>query len=178
MEQIWLFERLAVTLARIDFVDPELVGEPDVRERGVRLEIRPVETSYDGSVYASPSRSLRPGLCRIDLLESAPHAADRMHWHPAMDAGEPGDRTFDVTMVDDPLRWLDEHLRDAAVLLRGSSEPADEAARRDLAAIADAAPAIVAAAEQGLAWARVDPWPDVEHDERGLAAVGRPGPTG
>jgi hypothetical protein len=169
MEQVWIFDRLAVTLARIDFLDPALADQDDVRERGVRVEIREVHTTPSGSIYASAARQLRPAVCRIDLLESAPYAVDRMHWHPVMEAGEPGERTFEVTMVDDPLRWLGDHLRQTDVLLAQSGVPVDDRMRLDIEAIREVVPDIVAAAARGLEWARVEPWPVVDRDERGLA---------
>jgi hypothetical protein len=174
MEQAWIFDRLAVTLARVDFADPALVGQDDVRERGVRLELRVVDSEYAGSIYASDAKHLRPAVCRIDLLESAAHAVDRMHWHPVMESGEPGERTFDVGMVDDPLEWLEKHLRQADVLLADSGVTLDDALEADLEAIRGVVPEIVEAAALGLAWARVEPWPDVVRDDRGLAH----GPSG
>ena len=170
-----MFERLALTLVRVDFLDPALAGQVDVRERGVRLEVRVVDTTSTGSIYVSPARQLQPAACRIDLLESAAHAADRMHWHPVMEAGEPGERTFDATMAEDPLRWLDEHLRHVDVLLTRSGVPVDDQMSADIAAVRDVVPDIVAAAASGLEWARVEPWPDVTHDGRGLAATGQAG---
>jgi hypothetical protein len=169
MEQAWIFGRLAVTLARIDFLDPAFADEDDARERGVRVEIRMVDATSTGSIYASPSVGLQPAVCRIDLLESAAYAVDRMHWHPVMKDGEPGDRTFEVTMVDDPLRWLDDHLRQTDVLLAQTGVSVDEEMRIDIEAINETVPDIVAAAARGLEWARVEPRPDVERDERGLA---------
>lgn len=171
MEQAWIFERLAVTLARVDFLDPALADRDDVRERGARLEIRVVPAHSAGSIYASRARHLQPAVCRIDLLESKAFAADRMHWHPVMESGEPGDRTFDVTMADDPLRWLSEHLRRADVLLAPSGTPIDEQMRADIKAIREIVPDIVAAAGRALEWARVEPWPDVTRDARGLATT-------
>jgi hypothetical protein len=41
---------------------------------------------------------------------------------------------------------------------------------RDLEEVRATVHEIGAAVEDGLAWARVAPWPDVEHDERGMAA--------
>jgi len=42
MEQAWVFSTLAVTVTTVDFLDPAVAGEPDARERGVRVEVRPV----------------------------------------------------------------------------------------------------------------------------------------
>src|SRR3954452_20529154 len=111
MEQVWVFDRLAVSVRRVDFLDPALVGEPDVRERGVRVEVKPVHTEVRGSVYGSDVTTLDRAFCRLDFLESAPGRADRMHWHPDMDDGEPGERTFDTAMPADPTGWLRSFLR-------------------------------------------------------------------
>ncbi|NUR10164.1 MAG: hypothetical protein HOQ45_24580 [Nocardioidaceae bacterium] len=164
----WLFDRLAVTVARVDFLDPARVDDPTARERGVRVELHLIETRYDGSIYVSASRSMRPAFCRIDLLESAPYAADRMHWHPVMTSGEPGDRTMVPEMVADPLAWLTSCLHDVDAVLTGNGIDGSDL-HDDVTAVRGCAAEIVACAEQGLAWARVDPWPDVARDDRGLA---------
>jgi len=166
MERVWVFERLAVSVARIDFLDPAVAHEPDPRERGVRIEVRPVTTTTAGSIYASTACALHPAACRIDFLESAPNAADRMHWHPQMQDGEPGERTFDHDMPADPVGWLTTFLRDGLedfLLHAGITD-----VQRDLDAIRSAADEIGVAVGAGLVWAR-EPWPDVEHDERGMA---------
>ena len=163
MERMWVFDKLAVAMARVDFVDPEVAPLPDARERGVRIEVRPIDVVATGSLYASPGVSLRPALCRIDLLESRPGACDRMHWHPAMAGGEPDDRVFDPALSADPLGWLASRLRDIASLL-----PHSDRDDRDAAEVAAVADEIVAATAAGLAWAR-EPWPVAQHDERGMA---------
>ena len=154
MQRAWLFERFAVTLAGIDFIDPELAHEPDARERGVRVEIRPLTSTLHGSGYASPEVTLAPAVRRIDLLESRLGAADRMHWHPTMADGEPGDREFDPALTADPVGWLRAWLTGPGAEL--SSAAADEVAdavARTLTAVRDA------------------PWTDVDHDENGLAEL-------
>lgn len=168
MERVWVFDRLAVSVLRVDFIDPAVAHEPDARERGVRIEVRPVATDTTGSVYASWTRTVEPGVCRIDLLESAPGAADRMHWHPDMTDGEPGRRTFDTEMPPDPVGWLTTFLRDrlGEHLANHGMTGVDD----DLAAIGETAEEIGVAVGVGLVWAR-EPWPDVEHDERGMASV-------
>jgi hypothetical protein len=169
MERAWLFDNLAVTVARIDFIDPAVAHEADARERGVRLEVRRLDAVSDGTVYVSPAISLHPALCRFDLLESSPGACDRMHWHPGMADGEPGTRTFDDTMPRDPAGWVEARLGDISPILPAELRD-DPRYRADAAAIADAAPEIVDAVRAGLAWAR-SPWPDVRHDERGMATL-------
>lgn len=170
-ERCWMFDTLAVTLAQVDFLDPALAGSPGARERGVRVEIRPMTQDFCGSVYASPAMSLAPAVCRIDLLESAPGAADRMHWHPVMTQGEPGDRTFDPAMPQDPAAWLAARLREVDALLQRSGMPDVERHRGAVASIRESAEEIVDAARDGLAWAS-EPWLAVRHDERGMALRG------
>lgn len=170
-ERCWLFATLAVTLARVDFLDPALAGSPGARERGVRVEIRPMTEDFRGTVYASPALSLAPAVCRIDLLESAPGAADRMHWHPVMTQGEPGDRTFDQAMRQDSAAWLSDRLHEVDALLQRAGMPDVERHRGAVASIRESAEEIVDAARDGLAWAS-GPWPDVRHDERGMALRG------
>ncbi len=169
MELLWVFEKLAVSVTRVDFVDPAIAHEPDVRERGVRIEVRPVASVVDGSIYGSATTTVQPAVCRIDFLESAPLAADRMHWHPKMPNGEPGDRTFDRGMPADPVRWLTTFLRDDLVAFLAQAGVAT--APEDVERIGQTADEIGASVEDGLTWAR-EPWPDLEHDHRGMAIVG------
>ena len=170
MERVWVFDRLAISVLRVDFIDPAVAHEPDARERGVRIEVRPVATDPAGSVYASWTRTLEPGVCRIDFLESAPGAADRMHWHPQMRDGEPGERTFDTTMPPDPVGWLSTFLsEDLGDQLRRAGV-SDDDVEDDVAAVGVYATEIGSAVADGLAWAR-EPWPELEHDERGMATV-------
>ena len=174
VERVWVFDNLAVAVARIDFIDPAVAHLPDARERGVRVEIRAADAVATGSVYVSSAISLRPALCRVDLLESRPGACDRMHWHPDMSAGEPRGRVFDESLSADPLGWLATRLADIASLVdydgHRDADDRDDRARYagDASAVASAADEIVGAVREGLAWAR-EPWPAVDHDERGMA---------
>jgi hypothetical protein len=171
MERVWTFDHLAITVARIDFLDPAVAGEPDGRERGVRIEVRPLSTTTRGTIYVSDPRFLKPAVCRIDFLESAPGAADRMHWHPTMHDGEPGERTFDNDMPPDPVGWLTGFLRDLGDFLARAGIPGVERMAGDLDSIRATTQEIGDAVESGLRWARTTPWPDVEHDERGMATA-------
>ena len=64
METAWLFNTLTGTVARIDFLDPAMASEPDARERGVRVEVRPTAWDHVGSVYASPNVTLQPAAAK------------------------------------------------------------------------------------------------------------------
>ena len=170
MQTIWKFGRLAVVGELIDFRDPAVTG-PDVRERGLRVELRVVRADGEGSIYASEGWVFAPAVCRFDLLESRPGAANRMHWHPVMAGGEPGDRTFDRGMASDPSAWLVARLCDVEALLRGAGMVEDfhddaEELRRGI----DVIDVWVA---RGLERMR-QPWPDASHDERGLAPAYQP----
>ena len=73
-----------------------------------------------------------------------------------------------IAMPPDPAGWLTSFLRD------GFGDHLHQAGLAgidgDLEAIRDAADEIGAVVEAGLGWAR-EPWPVVEHDERGMASV-------
>jgi hypothetical protein len=64
MEQMWTFSSSAVTVAAVDFLDPAVANQPYARERGVRLEVRPVRWRRAGSIYASPALDVGPGAAR------------------------------------------------------------------------------------------------------------------
>lgn len=168
MERAWLFSTLSVTVEEVDFHDPELRDDPYARERGVRVEIRPTTSATHGSVYASPTTTVQPAVCRIDLLESYPGAADRMHWHPVMHQGEPGDRAFEPTMSADPLTWLGDQLRDLEGLLRSAPDEVAARHRANRHAVSRVVDEIVDTVRYTLDACRA-PWPEVEHDERGMA---------
>lgn len=171
VQRAWLFERFAITVARIDFLDPALVDRADARERGVRVEVRPSQSTPEGSLYASSAELLKPAICRIDLLESRPHAADRMHWHPSMLRGEPGDRTMEAEMGGDPVGWLVVQLMSFdAILLRAGIEDL-HAMNADVLAVRAVVEEIAGCVASGLEWARETPWPPAVHDERGLAGL-------
>jgi hypothetical protein len=169
MEQMWTFSSSAVTVAAVDFLDPDVPDGPHPRERGVRLEVRPVRRRHTGSIYASPGLDVGPAVVRVDLLESSPHAADRMHWHPDMRDGEPGGRTFDRSLGEDPRRWLEGFLTRLPDEVVDGLEPELAASlRADEKAIAAAAGDILDRVMQALIEVR-EPWPEVTRDERGLA---------
>ena len=115
-----------------------------------------------------PTTTVQPAICRIDLLESYPGAADRMHWHPEMRRGEPGDRTFEPAMSADPVTWLGDRLRNLDGLVRGASEEAAVRHTVDWDAVSRVADEIANTVGATLEACR-GPWPEVDHDERGMA---------
>lgn len=161
---------LALSVADIDFLDPELRDETDARERGVRLELRLVDTDHSGSIYASPRVSLAPALCRIDLLESAPGAGDRIHWHPTMIEGEPGDRAFDTTLSKDPVEWLSHQLDDLTKMLHNAGQNDLDRFDLDVSYFAARKEQILRRVNEGLVAARQN-WDAAVHDERGLTPI-------
>jgi hypothetical protein len=71
-------------------------------------------------------------------------------------------------MPADPVGWLRSFLRDR---LGDFLRQRDVAVLgEDLDTIRSTATEVGAVVEGGLAWAR-EPWPDVDHDERGMARV-------
>lgn len=164
-------KRLCVSVEDIDFINPPNPSEG--RECGVRLEVRLAETDTDpASIYASRAVSIGRGVCRVDLLETAPNAQDRMHWHPRMPDGEPGDRIFEEELRDNPLKWLSDFLRDGVETLRRAGIEDPERYEQDAKELRRISDLIVADATAGLQRYRSTRWPEVERDHRGMALVG------
>lgn len=165
-------KRLCVSVEDLDFLNPNRLQ--DGRECGVRLELRIcTPDTLPGSIYASRGLAIERAVCRFDLLESAPGAQDRMHWHPEMPNGEGRKRLWDDELSTEPLKWLAAKLRDGVGLLElaGVEEPARFAA--DAEALARIADDIVADTAARLDRFRAAPWPPVEQrDERGMAVFG------
>ncbi len=148
MLQLFGFERVAMVLSDLYFVDPSPEPGQEGAERGVRLELRRLEPgAIEGSIYASRPIAVGEPLWRIDLLESADGPAgsfDRTHHHPRFRGWEPGRRTFVPELSASPLDWLEERLRDLGpVLAEARVEPGD-VTETDIEGIREAAPAIVA----------------------------------
>jgi hypothetical protein len=164
-------QRLCVSVEDIDFDDP---GHPDYgRELGIRVELRTVrEDTTPGSIYASRPLDVGRAVCRFDLLESAPRAQDRMHWHPTMTDGVPCERVFDTDLRDDPTGFLRERLTDAVSLLERCGVEAPQQFAADAKALAEVTDAILADIDRALERLRREPWPPVpERDERGMPLV-------
>lgn len=159
---------LCVSVEDIDFHNPNRLD--DGRERGVRVELRTLAADGDpGSIYVSRGLDVGRAVCRFDLLESAPGAQDRMHWHPRMTDGEPCERVFEPDMRKDPVAFLGDRLRDGVGLLERCDVERPQRYASDAAALARIADAVVADVSESLRRSR-QPWPAVtERDERGMA---------
>lgn len=152
MLYVFGFGRVGVVVSDIYFVDPEPAPGQEGPERGVRLEVRFLESrDQEGSVYASRPILVGQPIWRADILESVdgkPGSFDRTHHHPQMRGWEPGRRRFERGLSADPWGWLGERLRDLPGLvaqadmrpdsvgpddadqMRGSAEEILDAARR------------------------------------------------
>ncbi|MEO6702250.1 MAG: hypothetical protein ABI140_02455 [Jatrophihabitantaceae bacterium] len=169
--QIFLAQRLCVSVEDVDFLNPNRLQ--DGRECGVRLELRLAEAdTLPASIYASRGLSVSRGLCRFDLLESAPGAQDRMHWHPEMPNGEGRKRLYDDELSAHPLAWLHSMLTDGLGLLATAGIPDVERFAADAKVLARLSDAIVADTGTRLNRMRSVIWPVVERrDERGMAVL-------
>jgi hypothetical protein len=129
MLSVFCFDRLAVTVKDMYFVDPDPAPGQEGPERGVRVELRLLAPEpWRGSVYASQRIVVDTSLLRVDLLESVergPGSRDRVHHHPVMSGDEPGQRVFDRALTADPLGWLRGRLADplAALARAGIDDP-------------------------------------------------------
>jgi hypothetical protein len=121
MLSVFCFDRLAVTVRDLYFVDPDPAPGQEGPERGVRVELRLVEPQpWRGSIYASQRIVVDTSLLRVDLLESVergPGSRDRVHHHPVVTDNEPGSRVFDRALTSDPVAWLRARLADPRALL-------------------------------------------------------------
>ncbi|MEU5884451.1 hypothetical protein [Spirillospora sp. NPDC047279] len=139
MLRVFCFGDLGLTVEDVYLVDPD----PDRggHERGVRVELRPVEPQdRRGSPNASQPVALGQAIWRGDFLESVkggPGTKDRMHHHPGMRAGEPGRRVFEPGLTDDPMAWLEKRLGDLEPLLDAAGVPVTPAHRHAAAVLRD-----------------------------------------
>jgi hypothetical protein len=141
------FERIGVAVGDLYFVDPRPGPGQEGAERGVRLEVRWLDSPpAEGSIYAARPILLERPIWRADLLESVaggPGTWDRTHHHPKMRGWEPGSRQFDDAMTTDPLAFVETQLSDLGGLLRGAGLDPSAAPERDAIDLRAAAPDIV-----------------------------------
>ena len=148
------FERVAVVIGDLYFVDPRPGKRQEGAERGVRLELRVLgRGELKGSIYSAQPIEVGQPIWRADLLESVagrPGSFDRTHHHPRFTGWNPGHRVFVKELSADPLRWLGAQLADLDALLATAGFPADAAAPGDAADLRRAVPEIVDATRRLL----------------------------
>lgn len=146
MLYVFGFERTAVAVSDLYFIDPHPRPGQEGAERGVRLEVRLLERApLKGSIYSAQPIGVGRPVWRADLLESAggpPGSFDRTHYHPALVGWEPGDRVFDPGLSAHPVEWVSERLGDLQTLLAEAKVPAEAADARDAEALRGCVPEI------------------------------------
>jgi len=174
---VFAFDRIGVVLGDLYFVDPDPMPGQESPERGVRVEVRFVESQeHDGSIYAARPILIGEPIWRLDLLESVdgtPGSFDRTHHHPLMRGYEPGSRKFEKELSSDPLGYLAHRLRDLPGLLEQAELPSGRATDEDLRQLDLSVEAIVAATGEMLAQVRRAQLAHAaEPDSSGLARTG------
>jgi hypothetical protein len=145
MLYVFGFERVAVVVGDLYFVDPEPVPGQEGAEHGVRLELRVIGRGGSrGSVYSATPITVDRPIWRADLLEAVGgRPFDRTHHHPVFTGWDPGPRVFVRELSADALGWLAARLVDLDGLLAESRVPPDTAAPGDADELRRAAPEIV-----------------------------------
>jgi hypothetical protein len=141
------FERIAVVMSDLYFLDPNPGKGQEGAERGVRLELRAIERGAPrGSIYSATPISVERPIWRVDLLETAdgpPGSFDRTHHHPRFREWEPGRRNFVEALSADPVGWLAARLADPESVLADAGLQPGEVDDADVEAVRAAAPEIV-----------------------------------
>jgi hypothetical protein len=148
------FERTAVVLSDLYFVDPEPLEGQEGPERGVRVEVRLLARGeLRGSIYSAQPIEIGILVWRADLLESAdgrPGSFDRTHHHPGVQGWEPGRRVFEEALSADPVTWLGSQLCDLERLLASAGLGGDPADPGDAENLRECVPEVLAAASRLL----------------------------
>jgi hypothetical protein len=148
------FERIAVVLCDLYFIDPNPVKGQEGAEHGVRLEVRMLDRGpLRGSIYSAQPIEVAQPIWRVDLLESVdgpPGSFDRTHHHPAFRDWEPGKRVFVAELSARPIGWLSAQLRDLEGVLERAGVPAFDGIAADAAALRTCVPEIIDAAQRLL----------------------------
>jgi hypothetical protein len=158
MLHVFGFHRVGVAVGDLYFVDPSPGPGQEGAERGVRVEVRLLDSpERPGSIYAARPIVVDQPIWRADLLESVAGPAgshDRTHHHPHMRGWEPGSRQFDDEMSAEPLGFVGARLADLDGLLSGAGIDPASVDDRDAAALRAEAPAIVDTVRRMLAAVR------------------------
>ena len=143
------FERIAVVLSDLYFVDPDPTPGQEGAVRGVRLEVRFLDASpLRGSIYSAQPITVDRPIWRCDLLESVAGPAgshDRTHHHPRFDGWEPSHRVFVEELSAAPLEWVGARLGDLPALLHEAGVDPAEVGAGDAGALRDAVPEVLQA---------------------------------
>ena len=149
------FERVAVLVSDLYFVNPRPLEGQEGAERGVRLELRMLERRpLQGGIYSAQPIGVERPLWRVDLLESVdspPGSLDRAHHHPAFDGWEPGARHFVPELSAAPVEWLAGQLAGLDAVLERAGVAAGEVGPGDIAGVREATTEILDAVRRLLA---------------------------
>ena len=100
MLRMFGFERAAVLVSDLYFIDPNPLPGQESPERGVRLEVRLLDRGeLHGSIYSAQPIGVGQPVWRADLLESVdnPGSLNRAHHHPQFsEQWDPGHRVCRV----------------------------------------------------------------------------------
>jgi hypothetical protein len=142
------FERVAVAISDLYFVDPHPMPGQEGAERGVRLELRMLERGeLHGSIYSAQPITVDKPIWRADLLESAdgpPASFDRTHHHPQFTDWDPSPRQFVPELSADPVAWVCAKLADLEGVLADAGVDAAQVGPNDAADMRAALPEIEA----------------------------------
>ncbi|MFK4069922.1 hypothetical protein [Streptomyces sp. NPDC029674] len=141
------FERVGVVVSDLYFLNPNPLHGQESPECGVRLELRVFESGeLPSSIYSARPITISRPLWRVDLLQdagAAPNTFDRTHHHPNIVGWEPGPRTFDEELSDEPLAWLAERFTNISSMLDEAGISPDEISAADADSLRTATPEIL-----------------------------------
>ena len=139
MLRMFGFERAAVLVSDLYFIDPNPLPGQESPERGVRLEVRLLDRGeLHGSIYSAQPIGVGQPVWRADLLESVdgpPGSFDRTHYHPQLQGWEPGRRVYDRDLSAHPVEWVGARLAGLESLLAEAGVAADPAYAGDAEAL-------------------------------------------
>ena len=168
------FERIAVVVSDLYFVDPTPAAGQEGAERGVRLELRMLDRGeLKGSIYSAQPIAVGRPIWRVDLLESVagePGSFDRTHHHPAFRGWEPGSRHFADELSSDPLTWLEARLLDVPGVLDTAGVARDEVDGADAVELRKVVPEILAAVRRLLDEVRTRDFGDSANGDEPVSA--------
>jgi hypothetical protein len=147
------FERTAVVLSDLYFVDPNPLEGQESPEHGVRLEVRAITPGpLQGSIYSAQPIEIGDLIWRADLLESVdgpPGSFDRTHHHPGVSRGlEPGPRVFDRKLSAAPVEWVGDQLANLEGLLKQAGAGGTPADAADAQSLRDCLPEVLEALDR------------------------------